>query len=354
MNTDRFQALPQTDDTDDLQDTPGGVLRLAADGTILDAPLFFADALNMHLREVPSIYHLFDPENSPYLNLTRIYRHPHGTIEFHLTVRGSFGTPHAFRYWSIPTPNDHETTAAFFIVDDSAILQNHEWASRRHRREILNDVQTSLSMHFKNRLAAVQALSEMLQDSPDLASEVAPRLVDAVRDLNYAFNRITANSGNFSPSPSRDPDLPIRLSDLAAIMATWSMSRIAVIGRTHNVDKATLIASTSVERVILPVTQNALEASPPDSVVYVDITEVREGFAHIVIEDSGHGMNEHIRHRAEDPFFTTRPGYLGLGLSQAREALRTAGGQWKIESTPGVGTRITILLPVTTAAHLFR
>lgn len=367
MKTDRFPPIPQSHDAretqahsdaqefQDIQDTPGGVLRLGADGTLIDAPLFFAEALNLHLREVPSIYHLFDPNNAPYLSLTRIFRHPHGTMEFHLSVRGNFGTPHSFRYWALSPAQagaSDPSEVAFYIVDDSALMQNHEWATRRRRREILNDVQTSLSMHFKNRLAAVQVLSEMLQDTPTLAAEIAPRLVDAVRDLNYAFNRITTNTDHWNTA--RDNDLPIRLGDLASIMATWSMDRITIVGRTHNVDKATLIATNSVERVILPVTQNALEASAPGSVVYVDITEVREGFAHIVIEDAGHGMTEHVRHRAEDPFFTTRPGHLGLGLSQAREALRTAGGQWKIESAPNVGTRITILLPVTTAAHLFR
>ncbi|MBA2665094.1 MAG: sensor histidine kinase [Bradymonadaceae bacterium] len=334
-------------------DRPGGLLRLQANGAILEAPIFFQEALNLHLREVASIYHLFDASEAPYLCLSRIYCHPQGAMEFHLTVRGAFGIQRGFRYWHLAQEHADPAVSTFFIVDESSSLQHQEWSNRRQRRDILNDIQTSLSMHLKNRLAAVQVLTEMVRDSPQMANEISPRLLAAVSDLNYALGRVTSTSDAWNP-PRDYQDLPIRLTDLASIMASWSMERTAVVCRTHSVDRGTLIAASSVERVILPVAQNALESSPRDSTIAVDITEVREGFAHIVIEDFGEGMSDRVRSRAEDPFFTTRLGHLGLGLSQAREALRVAGGQWKIESTPNVGTRFTILLPVTTAAHLFR
>ncbi len=74
--------------------------------------------------------------------------------------------------------------------------------------------------------------------------------------------------------------------------------------------------------------------------------ELGNGFARIDIVDHGDGMSEYAREHAEDPFFTTKPGHLGLGLPQAHEALVSIGGQWRLESTAKEGTRITVLLPV--------
>jgi signal transduction histidine kinase len=335
-----------------VDDGPGGCLVLDEDGTIIEIPRFLLEALNLDERSLPSIYHLFDPQSPPFLSLARVYRHTYGATEYHLRVEGTFGTPRSFRYWPVPAS---EAVAAntFYIVDESANVQDREWAVRRLRREILNDVQTSLLSNFKNRLTSVQVLAEMVQQSPDLAEETVSRLVDASRELTTALNRVTSGIDDLS-SPRDYQDLPIRLADLHSVITTWSSSEVVVYCRLEDVDPGTLIAASSVERILMPIVQNALEASNDDGIVQVEIREIKEGFAHVLVEDFGEGMTDRIRRRAEDPFFTTRAGHLGLGLAHAREALREAGGQWKIESRRHQGTRFTILLPVTTASQLFR
>ena len=49
--------------------------------------------------------------------------------------------------------------------------------------------------------------------------------------------------------------------------------------------------------------------------------------------------------RAQEPFFTTRPGAEGLGLAQARGFARSRGGALRLGSTPGVGSTAAIWLP---------
>ncbi|MFT5680924.1 MAG: PAS domain S-box-containing protein [Myxococcota bacterium] len=68
----------------------------------------------------------------------------------------------------------------------------------------------------------------------------------------------------------------------------------------------------------------------------------------IEIEDTGSGMDEATRHRALDPFFTTKPigSGIGLGLSISQNIIRNIGGTLSIDSTVGQGTRITLRLPV--------
>jgi signal transduction histidine kinase len=71
--------------------------------------------------------------------------------------------------------------------------------------------------------------------------------------------------------------------------------------------------------------------------------------ARIEIEDNGIGMDEATRKRAFEPFFTTKPPGrgTGLGLSVAYFIIvENHGGELSVESTPGQGTKFTILLPV--------
>ena len=68
----------------------------------------------------------------------------------------------------------------------------------------------------------------------------------------------------------------------------------------------------------------------------------REDLLSIEISDDGRGMNEDMLHKATDPFFTTRTTRrVGLGLSLFEQAAKRAGGEFKIASSPGVGTKVT-------------
>jgi two-component system sensor histidine kinase AtoS len=66
----------------------------------------------------------------------------------------------------------------------------------------------------------------------------------------------------------------------------------------------------------------------------------------IKVRDDGVGMAPEVLNRAGTPFFTTRAEGTGLGLAQCQRLIGTAGGRLRIESEPGVGTTVTISLPI--------
>ena len=69
-------------------------------------------------------------------------------------------------------------------------------------------------------------------------------------------------------------------------------------------------------------------------------------YVELRVEDNGTGMSPEVAARAFDPFFTTKPvgKGTGLGLSQAHGTANQAGGNVRIESEPGQGTTIRMLL----------
>ncbi len=66
------------------------------------------------------------------------------------------------------------------------------------------------------------------------------------------------------------------------------------------------------------------------------------------VEDSGAGMAPELQARVFDPFFSTKGSGKGngLGLTMVKTFVENSGGHVSIESTPGVGTRVAMYLPV--------
>jgi signal transduction histidine kinase len=68
----------------------------------------------------------------------------------------------------------------------------------------------------------------------------------------------------------------------------------------------------------------------------------------LVVQDTGHGMNEDEQRRIFDPFWTTKkPGQgTGLGLAIVAQVVRNHGGQLNVSSQPELGTTVRVSWPL--------
>lgn len=64
------------------------------------------------------------------------------------------------------------------------------------------------------------------------------------------------------------------------------------------------------------------------------------------LSDTGPGMTEDVLREATTPFYTTRVGGTGLGLSVAEYWVSQHGGALRLESEVGQGTRVLVTLPL--------
>jgi PAS domain S-box-containing protein len=70
-------------------------------------------------------------------------------------------------------------------------------------------------------------------------------------------------------------------------------------------------------------------------------------YVRLRVRDTGRGMDDETRRRAFEPFYTTRPAGegAGLGLPTVEGIVAQAGGAVRVESAPGAGCCVTLLLP---------
>jgi signal transduction histidine kinase len=66
----------------------------------------------------------------------------------------------------------------------------------------------------------------------------------------------------------------------------------------------------------------------------------------IKIQDTGRGIPIRYLERLFEPYFSLRPGGTGLGMCIAKRIVDDHNGTIAVESTEGVGTTVTIMLPV--------
>jgi two-component system, cell cycle sensor histidine kinase and response regulator CckA len=101
-----------------------------------------------------------------------------------------------------------------------------------------------------------------------------------------------------------------------------------------------------IEQLLVILADNARDAMPSGGNLVIE-TDRHDDQVRLRVSDSGKGMTPDVVERAFEPFFTTKTnGGTGLGLATVYGIVTQAGGEVSLVSEPGLGTTVTMLLPV--------
>jgi two-component system, NtrC family, sensor kinase len=104
-------------------------------------------------------------------------------------------------------------------------------------------------------------------------------------------------------------------------------------------------SQADVEQLLLNFLSNSRDAMPNGGRLLLSVQQSGDG-VQLVVEDTGIGIPAEHLSKVVEPFFTTKPDGNGLGLSICRSIIWQMHGKLDIRSTPGVGTRVTVTLPL--------
>jgi PAS domain S-box-containing protein len=238
-------------------------------------------------------------------------------------------------------------------------------AQLRHaqKMESLGRLSGGVAHDFNNLLTAISGYAELaLQDIP-AGSEAS----ESIREIKLAAERAGKVTRQLLTFSRREPRRSALVDPGAVAAGLERMLRLLLgedVGLRIDRSPRKLLAHcdpAQLEQVIVNLVSNARDASGPGTEVRVkcDAKTVRASdrsvpcfvdpgdYVRIRVADSGTGMAPEVATQAFEPFFTTKPAEIGtgLGLSTAFRIVKEAAGFIWIESAPGKGTIVQMLLP---------
>jgi putative PEP-CTERM system histidine kinase len=204
---------------------------------------------------------------------------------------------------------------------------------------------TAFLMHDLNNLIAQQSLvvknAERFRDNPKFVDDTIETIANSVARMNRLMEQLT--------SASKAPK--VRRTDLRDALQR-AVDRCSARSPVPSLDMTSdaLMLEADPERltsIFEHIIRNAQDATDQNGCIEIE-TAVSDSIARVSIRDNGQGMSpEFIRERLFRPFDSTKgSNSMGIGAYQARDYVRSLGGQVEVSSQVSVGTEFLISLPL--------
>ena len=223
---------------------------------------------------------------------------------------------------------------------------------RSERLAALGQLSAGLAHEIRNPLGVISASAEILKKSVAAENEVAREVSGFIRSEVHRTNDLVTRFLNFTrPSPLQRETAS--LNDV--VQRAVSQLTEQVKGREEDIqireDLQELpkfsFDTTLIESVVLNLLLNGYEAMSSQGTLTVRTR--RDGsMARIEVNDTGVGIQQDQLENIFNPFFTTKPTGVGLGLAMVSKFVDSHAGKISVNSKTGEGATFRVSLPLDT------
>ena len=268
--------------------------------------------------------------------------------------------------------------ARYVMAQDVTEKQKYQQQLHQAQRmESLGQLAGGVAHDFNNLLGVIINFSWFVK--ANLAAEVEsgsgerwrPVLKDMERIERAAENaaRLTHQLLAFARVDAVQPramDMNVVVSEMAPMLRRTLGEHIDLIAAPAPNLLRVMIDSGQLSQVLTNLAVNSRDAMPKGGKLTIDLANVdvdrayaaakpalKPGrYVRLRVSDTGAGMDKKTLEHAFEPFFTTKPRGegTGLGLATVYGIVTQAGGTIEVYSEPGLGTRVSVLLPATDQA----
>lgn len=265
----------------------------------------------------------------------------------------------------VPELAPDQQVLGFFTFSQNITEQKQMQAAlvQAQRMESLGQLTGGLAHDFNNLLTVIIGTLVVLQEHPPKAAEVnqfvEPALQSARRGAQLIKRLLT-----FSRQHPLEPvsvDIACLIADMSKLIRCTLPDTIAVSTDVPAAALLCMVDPAQLESALLNFVMNARDAMPDGGRLHIAARAVEltpaaatdyavppGAYALMEIEDSGCGMDAATLARACEPFFTTKRfgRGSGLGLSMAYGLVKQSGGGIILNSQPGEGATVRLVLPL--------
>lgn len=235
---------------------------------------------------------------------------------------------------------------------------------RQQRLQVLGQLAAGVAHDINSMLSAVNANIEWLRGLPGETTLAEGEVRESIEDVLAATARATdliRSLLSFARGTGRGPtrvDLSALCAEVGRVLRRSLPRNIQLEVRVEE-DLAVFGDRLELHQVLVNLCLNARDAMPDGGLLRVEAAlcprEAREALplvepgphVAIVVKDTGIGIDDGIRQRIFEPFFSTKEEGRGsgLGLATVWEVIRCHSGHVSVDSSPNQGTTFTVYLP---------
>ncbi len=190
----------------------------------------------------------------------------------------------------------------------------------------------------------------------DVAQLAIVEMRNAIRRGSQLTRDLLGFTRRGTELPGGNCDATVVATDTARLLPSLVPLTITVELSVPSVPCLVGIADYQLEQALVNLATNARDAMPAGGVLAISVAPRAsgDGWVEITVRDSGTGMDPRVRDRLGEPFVSTKAEGqgTGLGLWSVRRMLDGAHGSWDIDTEPGRGTTVRLLLPPAAEGYL--
>ena len=232
-------------------------------------------------------------------------------------------------------------------LDITERVQTEERVRQGQRLEAVGQLTAGVAHDFNNVLQVLLGSLELAIGKLEDRSDVCATLERALH-VGQRGARLTSHLLSFSRMQALRPttvELPPLFAELSHTLEHTLGQDIAISIDTAPGLPPVLVDATHLDAALLNLALNARDAMHHKGKLRIEATATGEQVV-IAVTDTGEGMTPEVLSHACEPFYSTK-GTMGsgLGLSMVQGFARQSGGELRIQSATGQGTRVEIWLP---------
>lgn len=220
---------------------------------------------------------------------------------------------------------------------------------RSEKLAALGQLAAGIAHEIRNPLTSINILIHSLTEnlpSENSRWEDLKVIEEEILRINEIVDQFLRFAKPASPLFEKADLIPIFEETLQLLRPQIEKARISVLKEFESLPPAT-IDKEQMKQVILNLLMNAIQAMPKAGRLGLSGRVSRDGhWVELTIQDSGIGIPPEDMDKLFDPFFSTKEGGIGLGLSIAHRIIDQHHGKIEAESNSGKGTRFTLSLPI--------
>ena len=241
----------------------------------------------------------------------------------------------------------HRRTAEHLAEANRQVTEAQEAVRRSDRLAALGQLSAGLAHELRNPLGTIRASAEMLSKQVSAENEVAREVAGFIATEVDRTNSLVTRFLQFARPLELRPEKAdlAQMLDPAISIAERETDGVAVYRNYAPEIPPFPFDAELMEHVFYNLIVNAAQATPQGGAVTVK-SRANGNIAEIAVIDRGSGIDDAAMKNIFNPFFTTKPHGVGLGLAIVAKIVDQHGGKIAVESQPGEGTIFCVSLPM--------